>query len=131
MFHTATESLVACRTTTRHITCNSSNKLVVSWDQVQLSLSYGEFVRLVQQAKRKRDVVLQYLIKETNPALELIEIDCGKILFRLSPKDHLQFTDLLSNAFDQLGGRAPRLFALMQGSHPLDNPPLPYEFLPN
>lgn len=112
----------------RSIACCQTNNIHLNWDFVALRLSYGQFARLVQQVERTRVSVLDGVFEQTG---EPIYVHCDGFSFSMAQADYLEFARLVTDAFDKLNGRAPRVFALQNGSHPFDEVLLPYEFLPN
>ncbi len=115
----------------RAVMCCQSNSIHLTWDFVTLRLTYGEFARLVQQVERTRVAIYDGFFDDNMPVEESVAVACHSFSFTLAQPDYLQFAQLVTRAFEKLNGRAPRVFALQHGSHPLTDAPLSYEFLAN
>lgn len=112
----------------RNVTCSQSNAIYLTWDYVRLSLSYGEFARLAKQVERQKVVVTE---GGRSTVTDAVQVTYDKFSFQMPATDYAQFADLVVTAFTKLNGRAPQVVALQHGSHVLDTPLLPYDFLPN
>ncbi|MGF1507114.1 MAG: hypothetical protein GYB64_13235 [Chloroflexi bacterium] len=116
------EIVVTTAGTDRLITCSPDNLIRLHWDHIRVAFSFGEFLRLVQQTER---------VGAHNGGAAPAEVTFANVTMRLSEEAYAAFSELVQAASQRLDGRAPRVFALHNGSHPLDDSPLPYEFCVN